>query len=1068
MRLDDIERQVMFRQLQDLQRRQQQLQELGDTQNPNFINQLSSKHASIGQFPHTLNGGTPLQDSTQMSLFGNMETMPGGLVLTQNRNPDAVGPVDLLPHQFDISSYGNSHLQGPSNLSVNMQTKNSNSLGVGTLQPSPYGSSFMNQQFSFPSDRIRMPDGQVSVEGCNRESLSGNYSEQGIVPMQGNASLLESEGGHQDADWGGFSPGKSSNLGTASLDPLEQKILYGTDDSIWESSSNRSSKISTGGFQTTVDHASQVDSLPSIQSGSWSALMLSAVEETSSSETGVQEEWSRLSFKNPGSLNGIQLPNYNEPKMLQNNWVDRNSQNTPPPSSGTSRHLFQNLNANHSFPNFQESGQQYGSSHATMDHFPGNSGQFIDYSSQQTISTQGTQVNQPPLLSSMSPDSGFRLQAADPQASQAYSFFPTLGSSSATFVCGSSDSENQHPALPAPQSIGFEFPPCSASATLQHSGGQEFPPLEKSLVNQPSFKSDMLQRTVQPTPWPDIAAQQHASARKPNKFSNMFGFPNPASSSHEATEHPNKKSFQQEQESGPSLRKLEGSDQQINSSEINSSISHGSENTQEYEKNRSAEASAIGYDPLTNQQLSDQLGGGNNDVPPGDIGAYGNSLSQSYSLLHQVHSSRNETDGGKSCLSKYNLVNHQRPNVNAMELLLSGQKSGVKDAAKNDPHVVPQLGSIFSGSFPQETQLNELSRGSLTAIHQKQAETFGSNEAASYPSHNSLHKAPSWITNYRTLKDGNLLPTCEPTPVICTEHQFSNLQQNNLTMQVNLAQGNERGGYYPSTAAVSILCKKEDSPSVVASDVMTSQKLPVSLPKKRKLAEFSMVAWRKEMIQEPSELYDVSTVELLWAQALNRRPMEVKDEADVVEEYTPPIRAKRRLICNTQLMQLVFGPMPAFILQSDATSSPDIVPCFAARLTLGNAWNLTSQLSKKSNDTSPDKPNNSKRRKDQQFLEIVEGFISQQLKLKSDLFRTPKVPCYAALKVEAQELEKFSIINRFAKIHIKATQPTPSPTSVDPAAAAATHPAPKSNIQRYVVAVPMPSTVPEGVDCLSL
>lgn len=62
------------------------------------------------------------------------------------------------------------------------------------------------------------------------------------------------------------------------------------------------------------------------------------------------------------------------------------------------------------------------------------------------------------------------------------------------------------------------------------------------------------------------------------------------------------------------------------------------------------------------------------------------------------------------------------------------------------------------------------------------------------------------------------------------------------------------------------------------------------------------------------------------------------------------------------------------------------------------------------------------------------------------------------IKIESQELEKFSTINRFAKFHVKAHQSTADPTST----VQTTIP------QRYVTALPLPRTLPEGLDCLSL
>ncbi|XP_057768616.1 uncharacterized protein LOC130988711 [Salvia miltiorrhiza] len=421
-----LQRQIMFKQLQEMQRKQQ-LQELSNTRNQNYVNQLSSlKHASGGQFSPTVNG-TPMQDLSGMFMVGNMMQHggPNGLVLAQS-------PVGLSQPQLDISLYGNhtpnpdknlnpySHLHGPSNLSTDQLTKNNSSpLGMVTMQPSAFSNSFMSQHCNFPSEQINMTDGsvhsnqekdlfgQAPTEGLHGAVLPGNYSEQGIR-MQGNASALEFEGRHEDAGWGRIPPGKTSNFGMSvvgdSLDPLEQKILYNTDDDSWGSFS-RSCKMSTGGFGGTLESMSDMDGLPSLQSGSWSALMQSALEETSGNDPGVQEEWSGLSFQNPEPSNDNQHPKSNDSKRVQNNWVNRNSPNAVSPSSKPQQ-LAQNFNMNSGFANFQQSGYQYQkqkeeyhpeSSHATTQNSPRNMSLLADYNSQQKRPSGRTPVSQTSL-----------------------------------------------------------------------------------------------------------------------------------------------------------------------------------------------------------------------------------------------------------------------------------------------------------------------------------------------------------------------------------------------------------------------------------------------------------------------------------------------------------------------------------------------------------------------------------------------------------------------------------------------------------------------------------------------
>lgn len=67
------------------------------------------------------------------------------------------------------------------------------------------------------------------------------------------------------------------------------------------------------------------------------------------------------------------------------------------------------------------------------------------------------------------------------------------------------------------------------------------------------------------------------------------------------------------------------------------------------------------------------------------------------------------------------------------------------------------------------------------------------------------------------------------------------------------------------------------------------------------------------------------------------------------------------------------------------------------------------------------------------------------------------------LRVECQELEKFSIINRFAKFHGRGQSDNAEIASIGVNANMQ-----KLNAQRYVTALPIPKSLPDGVQCLSL
>lgn len=78
--------------------------------------------------------------------------------------------------------------------------------------------------------------------------------------------------------------------------------------------------------------------------------------------------------------------------------------------------------------------------------------------------------------------------------------------------------------------------------------------------------------------------------------------------------------------------------------------------------------------------------------------------------------------------------------------------------------------------------------------------------------------------------------------------------------------------------------------------------------------------------------------------------------------------------------------------------------------------------------------------------------------------RLDKAASILDIKVECQELEKFSVINRFARFHSRGQAGAAETSSASGAAGTVL----KSVPQRYVTALPLPSKLPEGVQCLSL
>ncbi|CAI8591958.1 unnamed protein product [Vicia faba] len=111
--------------------------------------------------------------------------------------------------------------------------------------------------------------------GLNMENLQQMNSEQRDVPMEDFHARQELAGSSETSQDKLIVQAPPYNVAT--LDPTEEKILFGSDDNPWDGFGRNSAL-------NMLDGSDSFSGFPSLQSGSWSALMQSAVAETSSSE----------------------------------------------------------------------------------------------------------------------------------------------------------------------------------------------------------------------------------------------------------------------------------------------------------------------------------------------------------------------------------------------------------------------------------------------------------------------------------------------------------------------------------------------------------------------------------------------------------------------------------------------------------------------------------------------------------------------------------------------------------------------------------------------------------------
>ncbi|KAK9748128.1 hypothetical protein RND81_02G037800 [Saponaria officinalis] len=337
----------------------------------------------------------------------------------------------------------------------------------------------------------------------------------------------------------------------------------------------------------------------------------------------------------------------------------------------------------------------------------------------------------------------------------------------------------------------------------------------------------------------------------------------------------------------------------------------------------------------------------------------------------------------------------------------------------------------------------------------------------------SPQMAPSWFEQYGTLRNGQLPVNNVPrVPIVKhVEQQFSK-PPNNLAVH-NSAQLENVVGDSCQIADTSQITNaysaSEHMSSGHASLPHISSPSPVPMrPRKRKTATSDLIPWNKEIGQGFKRIQNISSAEVDWAQSSSRLVEKGGDDTDCHEDMSPMIRPRRRLILTTKLMQQVFCPPSAPILSLDGRSNYEAIMYSVARLALGDACNLICSSESDSpcddGNSLSGKVETSERNQDEYFSKVVETFANRGKELENELLRLDKNTSILDFRLDCQDLERFSVINRFARFHGRTQADCVETSSSSDPKAVPQKPLP----QRYVTALPMPRIVPERVQCLTI
>ncbi|KAK6920972.1 hypothetical protein RJ641_014650 [Dillenia turbinata] len=479
-----------------------------------------------------------------------------------------------------------------------------------------------------------------------------------------------------------------------------------------------------------------------------------------------------------------------------------------------------------------------------------------------------------------------------------------------------------------------------------------------------------------------------------------------------------------------------------------------------------------------------------------DIEAFGRSLKPNsllhpkYSLLQQVQAMK-EADPNNRGLKRFKGTDsgadaQQLAPPTAGQQLLEGPNLVVGDAPVLLASVQCGDSKILSFSSEPEDDKNtnassqpvhvHLPSQDLTGFSPRELESNASSSVAGSlrAEHHwvSPQMAPSWFNQYGTFKNGQMFPMYDGRKVAA----MKTLEQNCIlgkssdimhTEQVNSATCPSQVGNILESSSATTMAGSH-LPSSVLPPKVTGESLVPLHPKKRKGVTGDL-PWHKEVAQGSGRLLNISVAEQDWAQAANRVIERIENDVELIEDGPlMMLKSKRRLVLPTQLMQQLLKAPPAAILFSDARLNNDCVTYFVSRLALGDACSLASSGSDSSVpggriNLLSEKLTASERIGDQHVSKVVGDFMDTVKKMENEVLRLDKRGSILDVRVECQDLEKFAVINRFAKFHGRGQHEGAESSSSDGVLYNQ-----KSCPQRYVTALPLPRNLPDRVQCLSL
>ncbi|WOG92196.1 hypothetical protein DCAR_0311456 [Daucus carota subsp. sativus] len=448
-----------------------------------------------------------------------------------------------------------------------------------------------------------------------------------------------------------------------------------------------------------------------------------------------------------------------------------------------------------------------------------------------------------------------------------------------------------------------------------------------------------------------------------------------------------------------------------------------------------------------------------------DIEAFGRTLKpnnlvqQDFSLTNQIRAMKDvETD------PSYRGSKRQKGTRN----ILLGEQVALRSGQPYEADATVEDGPLSSTCIPcEDPKVHHFSKQEdYGARNESENLRHGTSAAFNRIEHPNISPQmdPSWSNQYGSIKDGQMLPIHDAHKAVTLKVME---QSNKLSYAESLDHMNVSG----DAREINDKHPIENSAFLATENLPSLHLLPpnnawehtaVSRPKKRKFAAPEIQSWEKEVSYSCQDLPSLRVAEANWAKAANRLSEKVEEDVDTNNDGLLLPRARKRLSLTRQLMQLLFPAPPAKILSAEASSNYETVVYSVARRALGDTCSLMSCL--ESNDSPSVQANLCSRKtsdnREKHTSQVMQNFTGRVRKLETELLRLDKKASVSDLKMEVQDVEKISIINRFAMYH--------SRLQADGADTSSLQNSQKPFPQRYVTAVPLPRNLPDSAQCLSL